>query len=63
MPRQPMALAVEPFLPVELEREIFETAAMRHPKLIPTLLRVCHRVHVWYVLSVGICHLIHDLQG
>ncbi|KAJ7314512.1 hypothetical protein DFH08DRAFT_821527 [Mycena albidolilacea] len=35
-------------LPHKLEREIFETAAIRHPKLIPTLLRVCHRVHAWH---------------
>jgi hypothetical protein len=34
-------------LPIELEREIFEAAARRHFDLIPTLLRVCHRVHVW----------------
>ncbi|KAJ7681832.1 hypothetical protein DFH06DRAFT_1159439 [Mycena polygramma] len=34
-------------LPLELEREIFETAAVRHPDLIPTLLLVCHRAHAW----------------
>ncbi|KAJ7628260.1 hypothetical protein DFH06DRAFT_1226633 [Mycena polygramma] len=34
-------------LPPELEREIFETAALRHPDLILTLLLVCHRVHLW----------------
>ncbi|KAF7346767.1 hypothetical protein MSAN_01815200 [Mycena sanguinolenta] len=33
--------------PLELEREIFETTAALFPGLIPTLLRVCHRVHVW----------------
>jgi hypothetical protein len=32
-------------LPLELEREIFETAAIRDPKVIPTLLQVCHWVH------------------
>ncbi|KAJ7628221.1 hypothetical protein DFH06DRAFT_1226539 [Mycena polygramma] len=34
-------------LPLELEREIFETAAVRYPTLIPTILLVCHRVHAW----------------
>ncbi|KAF7362822.1 hypothetical protein MVEN_00632000 [Mycena venus] len=38
---------MEPVFPPELEREIFETAAVRDPDLIPTLLRVCHRVHAW----------------
>ncbi|KAJ7489066.1 hypothetical protein FB451DRAFT_1552968 [Mycena latifolia] len=33
--------------PVELEREIFETAATLHPETIPALLRVAHRVLVW----------------
>ncbi|KAJ6596623.1 hypothetical protein B0H10DRAFT_757845 [Mycena sp. CBHHK59/15] len=33
--------------PSELEQEIFETAAVAYPKTIPTLLLVCHRVHVW----------------
>ncbi|KAJ7776169.1 hypothetical protein B0H16DRAFT_1879574 [Mycena metata] len=38
----------KPFdFPPEMEREIFETAAIRHPKMICTLLLVCHRVHVW----------------
>ncbi|KAJ6505218.1 hypothetical protein C8R45DRAFT_972038 [Mycena sanguinolenta] len=34
-------------LPPELEREIFEATATIFPALIPTLLRVCQRVHVW----------------
>ncbi|KAJ7664584.1 hypothetical protein DFH06DRAFT_325532 [Mycena polygramma] len=34
-------------LPLELERMIFEAAAEQDPKWIPTLLRVCHRVHTW----------------
>ncbi|KAJ6516548.1 hypothetical protein C8R47DRAFT_1087650 [Mycena vitilis] len=34
-------------LPIDLEREIFETAAIRDPRSIPTLLRVCHRAHTW----------------
>ncbi|KAJ7501935.1 hypothetical protein B0H11DRAFT_1991637 [Mycena galericulata] len=33
--------------PVEIEREIFETAAIRHPTLTHSLLRVSHRVHAW----------------
>ncbi|KAF7373129.1 Tyrosinase central domain-containing protein [Mycena sanguinolenta] len=33
--------------PPELEREIFEATAILFPAFIPTLLRVCHRVHVW----------------
>ncbi|KAJ7776163.1 hypothetical protein B0H16DRAFT_1449609 [Mycena metata] len=38
----------KPFdFPPEMEREIFETAAIQHPKMIHTLLLVCHRVHVW----------------
>ncbi|KAJ7628218.1 hypothetical protein DFH06DRAFT_1480621 [Mycena polygramma] len=34
-------------LPIDLEREIFETTAVQHPNSIPALLRVCHRVHTW----------------
>ncbi|KAJ7187409.1 hypothetical protein C8R46DRAFT_289384 [Mycena filopes] len=33
--------------PPELEREIFETAALQETNIIPTILRVCRRVHVW----------------
>ncbi|KAJ7766668.1 hypothetical protein B0H16DRAFT_1522173 [Mycena metata] len=33
--------------PFDIEREIFETTAVRYRKSIPTLLRVCHRVHTW----------------
>ncbi|KAJ7150638.1 hypothetical protein C8R46DRAFT_496437 [Mycena filopes] len=33
--------------PLELEREIFETAALQNLDTIPTLLRVSRRVHVW----------------
>ncbi|KAF7367965.1 hypothetical protein MSAN_00861700 [Mycena sanguinolenta] len=33
--------------PPELEREIFEVTAALFPAFIPTLLRVCQRVHVW----------------
>ncbi|KAF8175670.1 hypothetical protein K438DRAFT_1979563 [Mycena galopus ATCC 62051] len=33
--------------PLELEREIFETTAMRYPDFILTLMLVCRRVHMW----------------
>ncbi|KAJ6505322.1 hypothetical protein C8R45DRAFT_972339 [Mycena sanguinolenta] len=38
---------MKPVLPLDLEREIFENAAIRDPQFIPTLLRVCHRIHAW----------------
>ncbi|KAJ7705460.1 hypothetical protein B0H17DRAFT_1038052 [Mycena rosella] len=34
-------------LPTDLERKIFETAALMHPNTIPVLLRVARRVLVW----------------
>ncbi|KAK7028720.1 hypothetical protein R3P38DRAFT_2704579 [Favolaschia claudopus] len=36
-----------PLLPLDLEREVFETAAIRDRAGIPILLRVCRRVHSW----------------
>ncbi|KAJ6529829.1 hypothetical protein B0H19DRAFT_1274215 [Mycena capillaripes] len=39
--------ANRPSLPPELEREIFETTAVMHPREIPTLLRVARRVLIW----------------
>ncbi|KAJ7807456.1 hypothetical protein B0H13DRAFT_2153713 [Mycena leptocephala] len=36
-----------PVLPPDLERELFETAAMMYPQEIPTLLRVARRVLSW----------------
>ncbi|KAK7055721.1 hypothetical protein R3P38DRAFT_2499763 [Favolaschia claudopus] len=36
-----------PILPPELEREIFETAAIRHPDVMPNLFLVSRRVHDW----------------
>ncbi|KAJ6493186.1 hypothetical protein C8R45DRAFT_1136197 [Mycena sanguinolenta] len=36
-----------PRLPPELERQIFELTANSHPKAIPTLLLVAHRVKIW----------------
>ncbi|KAJ6468523.1 hypothetical protein C8R47DRAFT_1223322 [Mycena vitilis] len=38
---------LEPLLPVELEREIFEWAALLHARSIPTFLRVARRVQIW----------------
>ncbi|KAK7058128.1 hypothetical protein R3P38DRAFT_2844480 [Favolaschia claudopus] len=38
---------MHPFFPPELEREIFETAAIADEASIPILLRVCHRVRSW----------------
>ncbi|KAJ7429274.1 hypothetical protein B0H11DRAFT_2147084 [Mycena galericulata] len=39
--------ARDPYFPVDLEREIFETVALMYPREIPTLLRVARRVLVW----------------
>ncbi|KAJ7458773.1 hypothetical protein B0H11DRAFT_2199360 [Mycena galericulata] len=39
--------ARDPSFPVDLEREIFESAALMHPSEIPTLLRVARRVLIW----------------
>ncbi|KAJ7126349.1 hypothetical protein C8R44DRAFT_980137 [Mycena epipterygia] len=36
-----------PSFPPELEREIFETAALQYPPIIPSLLLVAHRVLAW----------------
>ncbi|KAJ7705461.1 hypothetical protein B0H17DRAFT_669126 [Mycena rosella] len=40
-------MSTDPVFPAELEREIFETTALMHPKTIPVLLRVTRRVHIW----------------
>ncbi|KAJ7200311.1 hypothetical protein GGX14DRAFT_466614 [Mycena pura] len=42
-----MIMASEPFLPIELEREIFEISAILHPEIAPVLLRVARRVLIW----------------
>ncbi|KAJ7607238.1 hypothetical protein FB45DRAFT_948540 [Roridomyces roridus] len=42
-----MSSTMEPFLPVELEQEIFQTSALLYPDCIPRLLLVAHRVLVW----------------
>ncbi|KAK7027748.1 tyrosinase central domain-containing protein [Favolaschia claudopus] len=39
--------AEDPRFPAELERAIFETAALLHPASIPGLLRVSRRVTIW----------------
>lgn len=41
------SLASSLMFPLELEREIFMTAAIIHEETIPTLLRVAHHVLVW----------------
>ncbi|KAJ7830295.1 hypothetical protein B0H14DRAFT_1197785 [Mycena olivaceomarginata] len=40
-------MASEPAFPPELERELFETTALMHPRTIPVLLRVARRVLTW----------------
>ncbi|KAJ7153888.1 hypothetical protein C8R43DRAFT_443025 [Mycena crocata] len=40
-------METEPAVPLELQREIFETTALIHPGTIPTLLRVARRVSIW----------------
>ncbi|KAJ7053607.1 hypothetical protein C8F01DRAFT_1166844, partial [Mycena amicta] len=42
-----MSSDVEPRLPFELERDIFETTALLHYSSIPSLLRVARRVLIW----------------
>ncbi|KAJ6482678.1 hypothetical protein C8R45DRAFT_1002141 [Mycena sanguinolenta] len=42
-----MSQAPSPFLPPELEREVFETAAVLHPETILNLQLVSHRVNEW----------------
>nr|GAT48987.1 predicted protein [Mycena chlorophos] len=37
----------QPRLPPELEREIFETAAILHPRTVPALIATAHRVQEW----------------
>ncbi|KAJ7731797.1 hypothetical protein DFH07DRAFT_945088, partial [Mycena maculata] len=38
---------VVPIFPPDLEREVFETAAILHFRTIPTLLLVAHRIFIW----------------
>nr|GAT51103.1 predicted protein [Mycena chlorophos] len=44
---------MNPILPLELEREIFETTAIFYPRDIPALLRVAKRVNLWSVFTTG----------
>ncbi|KAK7060042.1 tyrosinase central domain-containing protein [Favolaschia claudopus] len=37
----------EPPFPPEIEREIFETTALKYPTFAPTMLRVAQHVHAW----------------
>ncbi|KAJ7445068.1 hypothetical protein FB451DRAFT_1412890 [Mycena latifolia] len=50
-------------LPLDLEREIFETAAYRDRAMIPTLLLVCHRVHAWQPLLYRVFTLTHGAEN
>ncbi|KAJ7122350.1 hypothetical protein C8R44DRAFT_786042 [Mycena epipterygia] len=48
MPPQRFSAMPQGFsFPQDVERRIFETAALRESEIIPVLLRVCHRVHAW----------------
>ncbi|KAJ7195757.1 hypothetical protein GGX14DRAFT_674287 [Mycena pura] len=49
-----MIMAGEPFLPIELEREIFEMSAIRHPEIAAVLLRVARRVLIWSVAPFSV---------
>ncbi|KAJ7213615.1 hypothetical protein GGX14DRAFT_619235 [Mycena pura] len=51
-------MASEPSLPPELEREIFEISAVRHPRMAPVLVRVARRVLVWSVVLRSMTMLI-----
>ncbi|KAJ7483782.1 hypothetical protein B0H11DRAFT_2020508 [Mycena galericulata] len=39
--------ALDPFLPTDIEQEIFEISALTHPRSIPALFRVARRVKTW----------------
>ncbi|KAJ7059114.1 hypothetical protein C8F01DRAFT_1301401 [Mycena amicta] len=39
--------SLPPVLPPDLEREIFELVALAMPQMLPSLLHVAHRVHLW----------------
>jgi hypothetical protein len=42
-----MEISISPAFPADLEREIFELAANRHPETMPSLMLVAHRVLQW----------------
>jgi hypothetical protein len=50
-------------LPPELEREIFEIAALTHWKTILTLVRVAARVKEWYITIVSLLFALIPEQG
>jgi hypothetical protein len=52
------SLASSLMFPLELEREIFMTAAIIHEETIPTLLRVAHRVLVWQAVTTIYVYII-----
>ncbi|KAJ7255549.1 hypothetical protein C8J57DRAFT_1655020 [Mycena rebaudengoi] len=47
-----MDSGISPSLPLDLERDIFEIAANRHPQTIPILLLVAQRVLKWYCIPL-----------
>ncbi|KAJ7148238.1 hypothetical protein C8R46DRAFT_1044784 [Mycena filopes] len=49
-------------LPIELEREIFETTALSHPECMPKLLLVGRRVKIWIEPLMYRILSIHPLQ-
>ncbi|KAJ7620075.1 hypothetical protein FB45DRAFT_929415 [Roridomyces roridus] len=60
-----MSSPVEPRFPLDLEREIFETAAILRPKIIPCLLLVAQRVRAWKppgFLRDAVRHVFLDMQ-
>ncbi|KAJ6473926.1 hypothetical protein DFH09DRAFT_1343451 [Mycena vulgaris] len=59
----PEVEALDPILPVELERSIFETAARAHPASIPTLLLVAARVRAWLEPLLFQVLSIHTTDG
>ncbi|KAJ6454180.1 hypothetical protein C8R45DRAFT_628434 [Mycena sanguinolenta] len=40
----------EPVLPLDLEREVFERAALQYPEMVPTFMLLCRRIHRWQEL-------------
>ena len=44
---RPQALPPKPTLPPELERRIFELAALTYPECASTLVLVAHRTLIW----------------
>jgi hypothetical protein len=54
---QILASDLVPLLPVELEREIFETAAGAYPKCVPRLILVAHRFYEWSAIRLSLLEL------